>query len=130
MNAWIVDDDASIRWVLERALTDAGIAVRTFETVAAGSIPRSVSRAFARMVIRHTGSEVPLSRGNRYGGAGAGFRGGDRTRSAPRAGRVGARRNTASPNRCRGRVASIPDIDRSTSRSVSRAYIDLHRWIP
>ena len=28
---WIVDDDQSIRWVLERALTKAGFACRTFE---------------------------------------------------------------------------------------------------
>jgi two-component system nitrogen regulation response regulator GlnG len=28
--AWIVDDDDSIRWVLEKALTHAGIAVRSF----------------------------------------------------------------------------------------------------
>jgi len=27
---WVVDDDASIRWVLERALIDAGISVRQF----------------------------------------------------------------------------------------------------
>mgnify|MGYP003322174459 CR=1 FL=1 len=27
---WIVDDDASIRWVLERALVDAGLSVREF----------------------------------------------------------------------------------------------------
>ncbi|MBK4715413.1 MULTISPECIES: nitrogen regulation protein NR(I) [Tenebrionibacter/Tenebrionicola group] len=29
--AWIVDDDSSIRWVLERALTGAGLACATFE---------------------------------------------------------------------------------------------------
>lgn len=28
---WVADDDRSIRWVLEKALTRAGIAVRTFE---------------------------------------------------------------------------------------------------
>ena len=27
---WVVDDDASIRWVLERALVDAGLSVREF----------------------------------------------------------------------------------------------------
>ena len=27
---WVVDDDASIRWVLERALIDAGLSVRQF----------------------------------------------------------------------------------------------------
>ena len=30
LTAWLVDDDESIRWVLERALTGAAIAVRTF----------------------------------------------------------------------------------------------------
>ena len=29
---WIVDDDSSIRWVLERALQKAGIGVRSFES--------------------------------------------------------------------------------------------------
>ena len=28
---WVVDDDASIRWVLERALIDAGLSIRQFE---------------------------------------------------------------------------------------------------
>ena len=28
---WVVDDDASIRWVLERALVDAGLSIRQFE---------------------------------------------------------------------------------------------------
>ena len=31
MQAWIVDDDESIRWVLERALDDAQVTVRSFE---------------------------------------------------------------------------------------------------
>ena len=30
--AWIVDDDSSIRWVLERALTGAGLSCTTFES--------------------------------------------------------------------------------------------------
>ncbi|MCH8106437.1 MAG: nitrogen regulation protein NR(I) [Proteobacteria bacterium] len=29
---WVIDDDQSIRWVLERALTNVGFAVSTFET--------------------------------------------------------------------------------------------------
>ena len=29
---WVVDDDSSIRWVLERALTQAGIANETFDS--------------------------------------------------------------------------------------------------
>jgi two-component system nitrogen regulation response regulator GlnG len=32
---WVVDDDPSIRWVLEKALTEAGLAVRAFEQAAA-----------------------------------------------------------------------------------------------
>lgn len=32
---WVVDDDASIRWVLERALTGAGLQVRVFPDTAA-----------------------------------------------------------------------------------------------
>ncbi|MAZ65775.1 MAG: nitrogen regulation protein NR(I) [Kangiellaceae bacterium] len=31
---WIIDDDRSIRWVLEKALTQAGLEVRTFESAA------------------------------------------------------------------------------------------------
>jgi two-component system nitrogen regulation response regulator GlnG len=30
-NVWIVDDDSSIRWVLEKALSQAGIAIQCFE---------------------------------------------------------------------------------------------------
>ena len=29
---WVVDDDSSIRWVLERALTGAGLSCTTFES--------------------------------------------------------------------------------------------------
>lgn len=29
---WIVDDDSSIRWVLERALTGAGLSCATFDS--------------------------------------------------------------------------------------------------
>jgi two-component system, NtrC family, nitrogen regulation response regulator GlnG len=32
LHVWLVDDDASIRWVLERALRDGGMAPRTFES--------------------------------------------------------------------------------------------------
>jgi len=31
LHVWLVDDDASIRWVLERALRDGGMAPRAFE---------------------------------------------------------------------------------------------------
>src|SRR5690606_29731139 len=31
LRVWLVDDDASIRWVLERALKNAGMAPRLFE---------------------------------------------------------------------------------------------------
>jgi two-component system nitrogen regulation response regulator GlnG len=30
-NIWVIDDDRSIRWVLERALKQADMAVTTFE---------------------------------------------------------------------------------------------------
>jgi len=32
--AWVIDDDQSIRWVLEKALHKAGIAVRSFDSAA------------------------------------------------------------------------------------------------
>jgi two-component system, NtrC family, nitrogen regulation response regulator GlnG len=32
LNVWLVDDDASIRWVLEKALKSAGIVARSFES--------------------------------------------------------------------------------------------------
>ena len=32
LHVWLVDDDASIRWVLERALRDGGMAPRAFES--------------------------------------------------------------------------------------------------
>ena len=31
MNVWLVDDDASIRWVMERALKQGGMRARAFE---------------------------------------------------------------------------------------------------
>ena len=31
-NVWIIDDDRSIRWVLEKALSQAGLEPRVFET--------------------------------------------------------------------------------------------------
>jgi two-component system, NtrC family, nitrogen regulation response regulator GlnG len=31
LNVWLVDDDASIRWVLERALKNGGMQPRAFE---------------------------------------------------------------------------------------------------
>ena len=30
-SVWVVDDDASIRWVLEKALSNAGFAVTLFD---------------------------------------------------------------------------------------------------
>ena len=30
-NIWVVDDDSSIRWVLERAITREGLTCKTFE---------------------------------------------------------------------------------------------------
>ena len=31
LNVWVVDDDAAVRWVLDKALKAAGITTRTFE---------------------------------------------------------------------------------------------------
>jgi two-component system nitrogen regulation response regulator GlnG len=31
-SVWVVDDDRSIRWVLEKALQGAGMSVRTFDS--------------------------------------------------------------------------------------------------
>ena len=31
-NVWVVDDDESIRWVLEKGLSDGGMDVRTFDS--------------------------------------------------------------------------------------------------
>ena len=31
-NIWVVDDDESIRWVLEKGLTERGITVQTFDS--------------------------------------------------------------------------------------------------
>ena len=31
LDVWLVDDDASIRWVLERALRDGGMTPRAFD---------------------------------------------------------------------------------------------------
>ena len=31
LNVWVVDDDASIRWVLERALRQGGMATTLFD---------------------------------------------------------------------------------------------------
>ena len=44
---WIVDDDRSIRWVLERALNQAGMKVRSFES--------------ADLLLRHLGKETPCA---------------------------------------------------------------------
>jgi DNA-binding NtrC family response regulator len=33
LRVWLVDDDASIRWVLERALRDGGMLPKTFEAL-------------------------------------------------------------------------------------------------
>ncbi len=46
---WIVDDDRSIRWVLERALSQAGIKVRSFES--ADALLKHLDRERPRAVI-------------------------------------------------------------------------------
>ena len=32
LSVWVVDDDASVRWVLDRALNNEGMNTRTFES--------------------------------------------------------------------------------------------------
>ena len=41
--AWVIDDDQSIRWVLEKALQKAGITVRTFDSAA--NVPDALKHA-------------------------------------------------------------------------------------
>ena len=41
--AWVIDDDQSIRWVLEKALQKAGIAVRSFDSAA--NVPAALKQA-------------------------------------------------------------------------------------
>ncbi len=50
---WVIDDDQSIRWVLERALTNAGFKVTTFETAAAAltRFKRSASEDRPRVIL-------------------------------------------------------------------------------
>ena len=38
-NVWVIDDDHSIRWVLEKALTRAGLEVRLFDSAAGALEP-------------------------------------------------------------------------------------------
>jgi len=52
---WVIDDDRSIRWVFEKALTRENIAFRTFSSadealgVLAGSLPIGLARIFGRL---------------------------------------------------------------------------------
>jgi two-component system, NtrC family, nitrogen regulation response regulator GlnG len=46
---WIIDDDRSIRWVLERALTQAGVAVKTFDS--ANDIAETLERQRPDVVV-------------------------------------------------------------------------------
>jgi nitrogen regulation protein NR(I) len=48
-NIWVIDDDRSIRWVLERALKQAGMAVTTFES-ADGVLDRLASEMPAAII--------------------------------------------------------------------------------
>lgn len=43
---WIVDDDRSIRWVLEKVLTKAGLTCRSFLTERPGPLCRMTAPAF------------------------------------------------------------------------------------
>ncbi|MEF8792149.1 nitrogen regulation protein NR(I) [Thiohalorhabdus sp.] len=46
---WVIDDDPSIRWVLEKALTEAGMQVRAFET--ADALHRALGDGHPDLVI-------------------------------------------------------------------------------
>lgn len=49
LDVWVVDDDASIRWVLEKALRQAGMRPRTFEQ--AGEVTTALARAAPDVLI-------------------------------------------------------------------------------
>ncbi|MFZ8886353.1 MAG: nitrogen regulation protein NR(I) [Steroidobacteraceae bacterium] len=49
LDVWVVDDDASIRWVLEKALRQAGMRPRTFEQ--AGEVTTALSRSAPDVLI-------------------------------------------------------------------------------
>ncbi len=49
LDVWVVDDDASIRWVLEKALRQAGMRPRTFEQ--AGDVTTALSRSAPDVLI-------------------------------------------------------------------------------
>jgi two-component system nitrogen regulation response regulator GlnG len=46
---WIIDDDRSIRWVLEKALEQGGMSVRSFE--AAGDVPELLERTQPDVIV-------------------------------------------------------------------------------
>ena len=45
LRVWLVDDDASIRWVLERALRNGGMLPKAFDAASAGSTCSSACTA-------------------------------------------------------------------------------------
>ena len=49
---WVVDDDESIRWVLEKGLTEEGMEVKTFES--------------AHQVLKKIGDGISASNIDRY----------------------------------------------------------------
>ena len=46
-HVWVIDDDSAIRWVLDRALSQAGIPITAFNT--------------ADQALHHLGNEAPLA---------------------------------------------------------------------
>ena len=46
-HVWVIDDDSAIRWVLDRALSQAGIPITAFNT--------------ADQALHHLGDESPLA---------------------------------------------------------------------
>ena len=58
-SVWIVDDDASIRWVLDKALSDAGWRTTVFDN--AGDVLRQVQSENPDVIITDTVSYTHLT---------------------------------------------------------------------
>ena len=55
---WIIDDDNSIRWVLEKALEQANITTRVFEQAEPALAARFGIRAIPTLALFHGGREI------------------------------------------------------------------------
>ena len=79
INAWVVDDDDSVRWVLEKALEKAGVSVRSFPAASPAldafsndqpdvvitdiQMPGMNGLEFARGLVNYTAEEVMKLKG-------------------------------------------------------------------